>query len=127
MILVIGGRAQGKLAFAKKELGVTDFSDGTLGDKACLYNLQEAVREGAGKTALDAYLARHPDAVILCDEVGCGIVPMEKRSAFGGRTSAGFAAILRKGRSACTAYSAESGRESNDADFDPARNDCRKS
>ena len=70
MILVIGGRAQGKLAFAKKELGVTDFSDGTLGDKACLYNLQEAVREGAGKTALDAYLARHPD--------GCGIVPMEK-------------------------------------------------
>ncbi|MBS6447597.1 MAG: bifunctional adenosylcobinamide kinase/adenosylcobinamide-phosphate guanylyltransferase [Clostridiales bacterium] len=78
MILVIGGRAQGKLAFAKKELGVTDFSDGTLGDAACLYNFQEAVREGADKTALDAYLARYPDAVILCDEVGCGIVPMKK-------------------------------------------------
>ncbi len=78
MILVIGGRAQGKLAFAKKELGVTDFSDGTLGDAACLYNFQEAVREGADKTALDAYLARYPDEVILCDEVGCGIVPMKK-------------------------------------------------
>lgn len=78
MILVIGGRAQGKLAFAKKELGVTEFSDGVLGELACLYNFQEAVRHGADRTALDAYLTRHPDAVILCDEVGCGIVPIEK-------------------------------------------------
>lgn len=78
MILVIGGRAQGKLAFAKKELGVTDYSDGTLGDADCVRNLAEAVRRGTDRTALDAYLDRHPDAVILCDEVGCGIVPMER-------------------------------------------------
>ena len=28
--------------------------------------------------ALEAYLRRRPDAVILCDEVGCGVVPMDR-------------------------------------------------
>ena len=27
--------------------------------------------------ALEAYLRRRPDGVILCDEVGCGVVPMD--------------------------------------------------
>lgn len=78
MILIIGGRAQGKLAFAKETLGVTGYTDGIVGAENCLYNLQDAVRYGMDIPALDAYLARYPDAVIICDEVGCGIVPMEK-------------------------------------------------
>ncbi len=78
MILVIGGRAQGKLAFAKETLGVTDYADGVLDDKNCICHFEAAVRRGADIPALEEYLARHPNAVILCDEVGCGIVPMEK-------------------------------------------------
>lgn len=78
MILVIGGRAQGKLAFAKETLGATDYADGVLDDKNCICHLETAVRRGADIPALEEYLVHHPDAVILCDEVGCGIVPMEK-------------------------------------------------
>lgn len=78
MILVIGGRTQGKLAFARDMLGVTDYADGTLDDKNCIYHFQDAVRAGVDIPAIERYLARYPDAVILCDEVGCGIVPMEK-------------------------------------------------
>ena len=78
MILVIGGVAQGKLAFAREKLGVTSFSDGVLGEENAVYRLHEAVRCGIGKEELDAYLARHSDAVLICDEVGCGIVPMTR-------------------------------------------------
>ena len=78
MILVIGGSAQGKLAFARENLEVAAFSDGVLGKENAVYRLHEAMRNGVGKAELDAYLARHPNAVIICDEVGCGIVPMDR-------------------------------------------------
>ena len=78
MILIIGGRAQGKRRFAEENFGVTSYSDGALGEENAVVNLHEAVRHGVRKEEIDAYLAAHPDAVIICDEVGCGIVPMAR-------------------------------------------------
>lgn len=78
MILVVGGFAQGKLAFAKETLGVKGYGDGCFTEDNCVYRLHSMVMQEGFEEALEAYLTAHPDAVLICDEVGCGIVPMEK-------------------------------------------------
>lgn len=83
MILLVGGRGQGKLAYAMERKHV--------GDAAVARTPEEGARcpifaglEGWLKTAnhpwpaLEALLEANPDVVILCDEVGCGVVPMDR-------------------------------------------------
>ena len=81
MILVIGGAGQGQLAVALRNTGYTE-ADVTrmLGaDKPVLNGLQEAVRnallEGKTQEQILAELLWHE--VVVSDEVGCGVVPME--------------------------------------------------
>ena len=79
MILVTGGAYQGKIAFAetlleqRKQAG----REGTLFPqfhewvKDCMKaerNIEEELREK---------LAQEPDQIIVCDELGCGVVPMD--------------------------------------------------
>ena len=80
MVLVIGGMAQGKLDFARENLGVTAWSDGILGEENCVYGLQAALRtlEDPQGAAL-AWAEAHPDGVIICDEVGSGVVPLDPK------------------------------------------------
>ena len=78
MILIVGGMAQGKLAFARRELGVDAWSDGVIGKEACIYNLHRALRDQPeADDLLEQWLTEHPDGVVICDEVGCGVVPVE--------------------------------------------------
>ena len=79
MVLIIGGAAQGKLDFARRELGVAAWSDGIIGNENCIYNLHRALRQQPeADAALEQWLTEHPDGIIICDEVGCGVVPMDK-------------------------------------------------
>ena len=79
MVLIIGGMAQGKLAFARRTLGVTSWSEGALGAENCVHGLHRAVRAlESPEKAVDAWLADHPDGVIICDEVGCGVTPLDR-------------------------------------------------
>lgn len=79
MVLIVGGRAQGKLDFARRELGVTGWSEGALGSENCVHGLQQAIRDLPDpRGALAAWLAEHPEGVILCDEVGCGVTPLDR-------------------------------------------------
>ncbi len=79
MVLIVGGSAQGKLAFARRELGVAAWSDGTLGEAGCVYGLHRAIRAlPEPREALASWLAAHPDGVVICDEVGCGVVPLDR-------------------------------------------------
>ncbi len=78
MILVIGGFAAGKLDFAKEHLGVLDYDDSHFGDSDCIYNLAGMVCEDGFDEDLQKYLDSHPDCVIICDEVGGGIVPLKE-------------------------------------------------
>lgn len=79
MVLIVGGMAQGKLAFARRELGVTAWSDGVIGKEACIYNLHRALRDQLeADDLLEQWLTEHPDGVVICDEVGCGVVPMDR-------------------------------------------------
>ncbi len=76
MILVIGGASQGKKTFARERLGVKQCLDGKFGDADCICNLQDMVLLDGFDDALADYLGRHQDAVLICNEVGCGIVPL---------------------------------------------------
>ena len=69
MILIIGGYAQGKRKYAKEKYP----------DRPLSENLAELFREssGAEKEVRD-FISDNPDAVIISDEVGSGVVPMEK-------------------------------------------------
>lgn len=67
--LYIGGAAQGKLALAKM-----NHPDGVF-----MKNLHELVRETMEQGGDPAgLLAQARGKIVLCDEVGCGVVPLEK-------------------------------------------------
>lgn len=79
MVLIVGGMAQGKLAFARRELGVAAWSEGALGAEDCVHGLHLAIRTLEDpRGAIDQWLTQHPEGVLICDEVGCGVVPMDR-------------------------------------------------
>ena len=79
MVLIVGGMAQGKLDFARRELGVAAWSEGALGEADCVHGLQQAIRETPDwREALARWREAHPDGVIICDEVGCGVTPLDR-------------------------------------------------
>lgn len=87
MRLVIGGMSQGKLLYSMKRYG---FSAAETSDSFCASEKLKAFThyESAVRTALeqkkDPYflteqlLQANPDIIIICDEVGCGVVPISK-------------------------------------------------
>ncbi len=67
MILVIGGFGQGQADYAAR----------LWPEKKTLPDLQELLRqEEDGEAAAERLLAEWADGVILCDEIGCGVVPV---------------------------------------------------
>lgn len=79
MVLIVGGMAQGKLTFAKRALGVTAWSEDALGEENCVHGLHLAIRALAEpEAAVGEWLTTHPDGVIICDEVGCGVTPLDR-------------------------------------------------
>lgn len=95
MILIVGGSYAGKTEYIKKRFGLTDddILDGTsvpaesvmqqLETKRCMIHLEEWVRAmlSAGKEPVDeaGKLAEaYPDRIFVLNEIGNGIVPIEK-------------------------------------------------
>lgn len=79
MVLIVGGMAQGKLEFAQRALGVTAWSEGVLGAEDCVHGLHLAIHTlDEPETAVASWLKAHPDGVLICDEVGCGITPLDR-------------------------------------------------
>ena len=77
--MIIGGMAQGKLDFARRELGVSAWSTGTLGEENCIDGLQQVLRDlPDAEDAVRRWCAAHPDGVVICDEVGCGVTPLDR-------------------------------------------------
>jgi adenosyl cobinamide kinase/adenosyl cobinamide phosphate guanylyltransferase len=77
MVLIVGGIAQGKLDFARRELGVTAWHEGALGPEDCVYGLQDVLRAQSEADVL-AWCDTHPAGVLICDEVGCGVTPLAR-------------------------------------------------
>ncbi|MCD7726348.1 MAG: bifunctional adenosylcobinamide kinase/adenosylcobinamide-phosphate guanylyltransferase [Clostridiales bacterium] len=95
MRLVIGGAYQGKKEYVKRSYGVEEaqiWQDGypvPEGSWRCVNGLHELIREMLESQQTEenvdrvaAYLHRladrSPDIILICDEVGNGIIPMEK-------------------------------------------------
>ena len=79
MVLIVGGMAQGKLDFARRELGVAAWSEGVLGEADCVYGLERVIRDTPDwREALERWCAAHPAGVLICDEVGCGVTPLDR-------------------------------------------------
>ncbi len=79
MILIIGGKGQGKLNYVLKKTGLseTQVARQLPSNKPILYGLQELTRKNPTLTVSDI-----PDCIVICDEIGCGVVPIsaEERS-----------------------------------------------
>ena len=77
MILVIGGHASGKRAYVEQlGYGPADFCCGPEEQGPVAYGIQDWVaKDPAG--AMDLLPALLEKQVVVCDEVGCGVVPME--------------------------------------------------
>lgn len=80
MVLLIGGAGQGKLAYAleKTGYGLEDVARDPVsaGNKPIFAGLETWVREHPD-TDLGPLLEENPGVIILCDEVGCGVVPID--------------------------------------------------
>ncbi len=83
MILVIGARASGKRSYVESlGYGPQDIADGVLDEKPVLYNLQDLTLpdpEGAG-ALYDLLLEKE---IVVCDEVGSGVIPVDKGQRLG--------------------------------------------
>lgn len=95
MILIIGGFAQGKLHYVKQNYAHREDGqevpvlDGTLELPAetdtgqVIVNhlhryIREQLRQGTDpEKTIEDFLKNHPDCILICDEIGNGIVPME--------------------------------------------------
>lgn len=73
MILIIGGKGQGKLNYVLEKTGLSkdQVSRQLPSDRPILYGLQELTRANPALTAADI-----PDCIVICDEIGCGVVPI---------------------------------------------------
>lgn len=80
MILLIGGAGQGKLAYALEKTGVGEADVArdpvSARTRPIFAGLETWVRAHPG-AGLGDLLEVNPDVVILCDEVGCGVVPVD--------------------------------------------------
>lgn len=82
MILVIGGAAQGKLDVLLRNTNYTaeDTTERLGEDKPVLLHLEKAVREAvlAGMTQEQILAELMWHEAVVCREVGCGVVPVER-------------------------------------------------
>ncbi len=87
MILVIGGVNQGKLLYTMSKWGISPEQVATTfenAENALVFNhFQQAVQKSleSGEDLvekLEYLMKRNPQLIFLCDEVGCGVVPMDR-------------------------------------------------
>lgn len=90
MILILGGAWQGKLDFAKSRFHLSSEDIFTCSDtqidisKPCIYRLEEFTYActQAGLDPVEQFHALYPrmeDTIFICQDIFCGVVPMERQ------------------------------------------------
>ncbi len=71
MIFITGGAFQGKKDFAAKELGISE--------KDIFFDMHEKIREfGNDYQYIIDIIEANGFKAVICDEIGCGVVPIDK-------------------------------------------------
>lgn len=83
MDLIIGGAWQGKLAYAMEKYGLTQgdlarYDGGFDTSRRCICYLEQAVYDAVAQGKAFAMPELRPDAVVLCTDISCGVVPMDR-------------------------------------------------
>ena len=88
MVMITGGAYQGKIAYVTQNFGIaeSDITDASvcglnaLKTARCISNYHELVKRlGDECIAFTNELCRiNPSCIIIIDEIGCGIIPLEK-------------------------------------------------
>ena len=83
MILIIGGAYQGKLAFAKETLGLTDADVHTCTtrdidfSKRCIYKIEEFTHSHPDPIGyFEAHREDWKDSILILEDIFCGVVPL---------------------------------------------------
>lgn len=92
MILIIGGAYEGKEEYAAKMLGISESE--ILDGQSCDFNgvftakvvknfhllIKRLIEDGESSAAFVREICeKNPDITIISDEIGCGIIPLEKK------------------------------------------------
>lgn len=89
MVLVVGGAYQGKLEYVKKEFNLTndDIVNGALinldnmSNGKCLYNFHKLIeRLNNENINIDNFMENHKFSIIISNEIGCGVIPIDKKN-----------------------------------------------
>jgi len=87
MILIIGGAYQGKTDYAKKRFALSDedilnaahAGETALFSAKCIKNYELFLKYHENPVLLTKRLCQeNPDCIIIMNEIGCGIIPLEK-------------------------------------------------
>ena len=125
MELYIGGTAQGKKVYVTQVRGIAEARIWDNFEEWFREKLQESAPKSPSPEAESmAYLEKHPDTVIICDEVGSGIVPLDSFEREY-RWDGCFVKLQQKQKGWNGLY-VELDRESNRTVSDPAWNDAGK-
>ena len=76
MILIIGGAGQGKLDYVLHKTGYTLDQVAHTPEEAKALPIFDGVELWPDLDE-EALLAANPDIILICDEVGCGVVPVD--------------------------------------------------
>lgn len=85
MRLIVGGISQGKLDYALRAYGISPSQVTEVPEEAehaRIWNhLERTIRKWTAcgenpQAHIDRVLNRNPDLIVICDEVGCGVVPV---------------------------------------------------
>ena len=91
MRLIIGGACQGKRTYAAAQYGLSredirdcsDFAPGDFAEKKCVCRfhlfLRNQMKSGGDVITVTSKIVQSsPGILILMDEIGCGVIPMER-------------------------------------------------
>ena len=77
MILIIGGAGQGKLDYVLQKTGYTPDQVAHTPEEAETRPIFDGLERWPDLDE-EGLLAVNPDVILICDEVGCGVVPVER-------------------------------------------------
>ncbi|MFV0504304.1 MAG: bifunctional adenosylcobinamide kinase/adenosylcobinamide-phosphate guanylyltransferase [Lachnospirales bacterium] len=87
MILIFGGAYQGKLEYAKKQYRISENAiykcvKEIIYGKMLYYDFHKWIYNISQKENMDEllqdFLNNNPDAIIICEDISCGVVPVDE-------------------------------------------------